>query len=153
LARLTGAGISVELPTGWEGTIGRAAALAPQGGVEVRQPTVGHFANVPLPSRRADVGAETVEKMRPGDVFVVLFEYGPESVGTALFARQAVPQIVAADFDRNALQHAIPGQSGLQRFFTVNGRPFCIYVVAGSHIDRADSVPVVNSLLASLEIG
>jgi hypothetical protein len=153
LTRLNSGGISVDLPNGWEGTIGRAEALAPQGGVQVRQPTVGHFANFPLPARRADFGAEAVEVMRSGDVFVVLFEYGPESVGKALFAHQGVPRIASADFDRNALQHAIAGQSGLQRFFTVNGRPFCVYVVMGSHIDRADSVPAVNSLLASLEIG
>jgi hypothetical protein len=153
LARLTGQNIAVDLPAGWEGTIGRAEALAPLGGVQTRQPTVGHFANFPLPAARADFGAEAVEVMRAGDVFVVLFEYGPESAGTALFASPGVPQIRSSEFDRNALQHGIPGQSGLQRFFTANGRPFCIYVVVGSHIDRADAVAPVNSLLGSLEIG
>ena len=91
--------------------------------------------------------------MRRGDVFVVLFEYGPESVGKALFAEQGVPRIAARDFDRNALQHAVGGQSGLQRFFTVDGRPFCLYVVVGSHIDRADAVGPVNAVLDSMEIG
>lgn len=149
--RLRGAGVAVDLPPGWEGTIGRRAELAPQGGVSVRQPTVGHFANFPLPAHRDDFGAETVDIMRAGDVFVVLFEYGPESAGKALFAEQGVPRITAADFDRNALQHSVPGRSGLQRFFTLHGRPFCVYVVVGSHIDRADSVEAVNALLGSLE--
>ena len=152
MARLSGSGLSVDLPVGWEGAIDRAGALAPQGAHEVSQPTVGHFANFPLPAARADFGAEAVEVMRPGDVFVVLFEYGSESTGKALFATQGTPRITSADFDRNALQHGIAGQSGLQRFFTVNSRPFCLYVVVASHIDRADSVPAVNALIDSMVI-
>lgn len=152
MARLTGSGVSVDLPSGWEGAIGRATVLETHGGHEVSRPTVGHFANFPLPAVRADFGAEVVEVMRPGDVFVVLFEYGAESANRALFAAQGLPRIVSADFDRNALQHGIAGQSGLQRFFTVKGRPFCLYVVVASHIDRADSVPGVNALLDSMVI-
>lgn len=152
MARLSGSGIAVDLPSGWGGEINRAGVLAPQGDHQVTRPTVGHFANFPMPPDRADFGAETAGQMRAGDVFVVLFEYGPESAGTALFASDGAPRIAAADFDRNALQHGVPGQSGLQRFFTVAGRPFCLYVVVGSHIDRADAVPAVNSILASLEV-
>ena len=39
---------------------------------------------------------------------------------------------VATAFDRNSLQRAVPGQSGLQQFFTHRGRAFCLYVVLGS---------------------
>jgi hypothetical protein len=46
----------------------------------------------------------------------------------------------------------MPGQSGLQRFFTHNGRAFCLYVVLGSHVDRADILPNVNAVLETLEI-
>lgn len=83
---------------------------------------------------------------------MVLFEYGPESAGKALFAAQGVPRIAPGDFDRNALQRGVAGQSGLQRFFTAGNRPFCLYVVVGSHIDRADAVPAVNDLLDSLVV-
>lgn len=149
--RLEGGGLAVELPPGWEGEIGNG--VAPARAAEVRRRTVSHFASFPLPAGRADFGAEAVAAMRPGDVFVALFEYGPESVGRPLFAPQGPPTIAPRDFDRNALQHGRPGQSGLQRFFTVGGRPFCVYVVVGSHIDRADAVPQVNALLASLQVG
>jgi hypothetical protein len=145
--RLEGAGVAVDLPTGWEGEIGNAAALAAEGPADRK--LVAHFANFPLPANRADFGAEAVKVMRPGDVFVVLFEYGAESTDRALFRSDGMPHIAAGDFDRNALQHGIPGQSGLQRFFRVNGRPFSLYVVVGSHIDRADVVDQVNALLAS----
>lgn len=148
--RLQGAGLTVELPPGWEGEIGRDGDLAPQG--VARRPNVAHFANFPLPAVRSDFGSETVAAMRVGDSFVALFEYGPESVGQALFASQGVPRIQARDFDRNALQHGRPGQSGLQRFFTVDGRAFSLYVVVGSHIDRADRLDEINRLLASVKL-
>jgi hypothetical protein len=91
--------------------------------------------------------------MRSGDVFMTLFEYGPESAGTPLFETEGIPrQLAAREFDRNALQRAMPGQSGLQRFFTHNGRAFCLYVVLGSHVDRADILPNVNAVLETLEI-
>ena len=146
--RLEASGLSVDLPAGWEGEIGRGGELTTQG--LSRRPTVAHFANFPLPAVRADFGAEAVATMKSGDVFIALFEYGPESAGKPLFAAQGVPRIQASDFDRNALQSGLPGQSGLQRFFTVGGRPFCLYVVVGNHIDRADAVAEVNQVLDSL---
>jgi hypothetical protein len=150
VTRLQGAGITVELPAGWEGELGGGGELTPQG--VSRRPTVAHFANFPLPAVRADFGAEAVAKMGAGDVFMVLFEYGAESAGKPLFATEGVPRIHARDFDRNTLQHGQPGQSGLQRFFTVGGRPFCLYVVVGSHIDRADVVEKVNIVLESVAV-
>ena len=149
--RLQAAGLTVELPSGWEGEVQGGGELATQSLSDRR--TVAHFANFPLPAERADFGAGAVEQMRPGDAFVVLFEHGPESVGQPLFAAVGFPRITARDFDRNALQHGIPGQSGLQRFFTVNGRAFCLYVVVGSHIDRADVIPQINQLLESVAVG
>ncbi len=150
--QLARSGITVDLPPGWDGAIGRSTGLAPQAAGKLFEPTVAHFANFPLPANRADFGADVTDKMRPGDVLVVLFEYGAESAGKALFASEGVPRIAPGDFDRNALQHGVAGQSGLQRFFSVGGRPFCLYVVVGSHIDRADAVPAVNDLLDSLVI-
>ncbi|MEX0699420.1 MAG: hypothetical protein WD354_06765 [Acidimicrobiia bacterium] len=87
------------------------------------------------------------------DVFITLFEYGPESANTPLFSTPGIPQdLETQDFDRHALQHAVRGQSGLQRFFTHRDRAFCLYVVLGSHIDRADLVPSVNAVLRTLAI-
>lgn len=148
--RLQSAGMSVDLPAGWEGEIGRGGELAPQG--ISRRPTVAHFANFPLPVERADFGAEAVEVMRSGDAFIALFEYGEGSADKPLFSHQGVPRIQTRDFDRNALQHGLPGQSGLQRFFSVNGRAFSLYVVVGSHLDRADAVDEINQLLGSVTL-
>lgn len=112
-----------------------------------------HAASFPMPSERGSFGSGATELMNTDDIFIALFEYGPESVGTPLFALEGMPRAVEPDdFDRNALQHAIGGQSGLQRFFTESGRAFCLYVVLGSHLDRRELTTRVNQVLAGVEI-
>jgi hypothetical protein len=111
---------------------------------------VGSF---PLPAERGSFGSGATELMNDDDILMVLFEYGPESADTPLFASDGPPRsFTASDCDRDALQHAIPGQSGVQRFFTTRGRAFCLYVVLGSHLDRSELIPRVNDVLATLEI-
>ena len=90
--------------------------------------------------------------MQPDDALVVLFDYGTSAVGSALFAFEGLPAINPGDFDRDILQKSIRGQSGVQRFFTVSGRAFCLYVVVGSHIDRTEILPEVKQLLESVRI-
>jgi hypothetical protein len=151
VSRLDRAGIGLEVPNGWEGSIsGGDFQLLADG---ARQPTVMHLGSFPLPVERGSFGSGAVELMNSGDVFMALFEYGADSVGTALFESEGIPRnLQARQFDRNALQRALPGQSGLQQFFTHQGRAFCLYVVLGSHIDRADLLPQVNDILDTLEI-
>jgi hypothetical protein len=146
--RVQGSGVAADLPTGWEAGISGAEASR---GANPRL-RVAHFANFPLPAQRADFGGDVVEAMRPGDAFIVLFEYEPESAGEALFAARGVPLVDSRDFDRDTVQYPIPGQSGVQRFFQERGRAFCLYVVVGSHVDRADILPQVKSVIASIEV-
>lgn len=151
MTRLADSGIAVEVPVGWEGSIdGGGFRQLSSGSTEATRMHVGSF---PLPVERGSFGSGATELMAADDIFVVLFEYGPESADTPLFASQGLPRRLSPDdFDRNALQRALPGQSGLQHFFTENGRAFCLYVVLGSHIDRAELIPLVNDLLATVEI-
>ena len=90
--------------------------------------------------------------MNSGALLVILFEHGPESVGTALFARSGIPQLSPDEFHPQQMQRTLMGQSGRQMFFNVNGRAFCLYVVLGSHRQRNILVPLVNEVLASLDI-
>jgi hypothetical protein len=145
---LNAQGIEVTLPAGWEGVIGRSVELD-DGAV---RRVVAHFASFPLPTERGDFGGGAVERMGPQDALVVLFEFGPEAVGSTLFAADGLPQITAADFDRSVLQRSITGQSGVQRFFTAAARTFTLYVVVGSHLDRTDVVPAIAKVLASIRI-
>jgi hypothetical protein len=147
VATIAAHGIASHLPGGFEGRIYvRPAAVG------VSYP-VGQFATFPLPDDIGDFGSGAVDLMGPGDVFATLFEYGPESLGTALFSQQGLPLLLApADFSPVRLRRGLPGQSGTQRFFTEAGRPFSFYAVLGSHLRRYRLVPVVNALLSSLAI-
>ncbi len=148
--RLNGRGIGADLPAGWEGQLDEGLNLLEDGAV---RPTVAHLANFPLPPGRGDFGGGAIMVMEPGDALVVLYEYGPESVGTALFATEGAPRFVSTDdFDRDVLHTRVTGMSGVQRFFTHAGRAFCLYIVVGSHVDRADVIGQINTVLAGLEI-
>ena len=114
---------------------------------------IAQFATFALPSYVADFGGSAVELMGPDDIFTVLFEYGPESVGRALFALRGMPRTLGTDaFKSYQLRRGTPGQSGTQWFFTEAGRPFTLYVVLGSHARRSLLVPKVNSLLRSITV-
>lgn len=148
MTTLSAHGISANLPSGFEGRIFQRSAI----GGEVARP-VAHFATFPLPADIADFGGGAVNLMAPQDIFSVLFEYGPESLGTALFARNGMPrQLTTQDFSTITLRRGMPSQSGTQWFFTESGRPFTLYVVLGNHAQRASLVPRVNALLGNVDV-
>jgi len=112
-----------------------------------------YFANFPLAPDIGDYGGGAVEIMSSRDLLVVLCEFGPSSVGQALFADQGVPLLAPDDFGTQSMQRVIEGQGGAQRFFTEAGRPFCLYVVAGSRAYLPRIIAEVNSVLADLDVG
>lgn len=149
-------GIEADLPAGFDGRIFRRAAT---GGARTR--AVAHLASFALPASVADFGGGAVERMGPGDVLVILFEYGPESLGTRLFARPGMPRrLRPGDFRRTLLRRGIPGQAGTQWFFTEAARPFTLYAVvaeagvdagrAAAVVGRAAAVGKVNAVLAGI---
>lgn len=155
MAQIADQGVSVDLPPGWEAEfIRRAPDPAPLGTTTPEETyAVLHIANWPMPTERGDFGSGAVEVMRSGDVLVILAEYGPENLGTALFKRVGVPwPLDAADFDKNRLQRPLPGQGGLQQFFAESDRAFCLYVVLGNLADADQLVGTVNALLETVAI-
>jgi len=141
-------GIGAGLPTGFEGRIFKRQGS----GVEVAN-AVAQFATFALPDEVGDFGGGAVNLMGNDDVFAVLFEYGPDSVGTRLFAHQGVPRpLSTSDFQPHVLRRGLTGQSGTQWFFTEAGRPFTFYAVLGSHARRSLLVPRVNQLLHGVSV-
>ena len=148
MTKLRAHGIVATLPDGFEGRI----FVRPPAAGESSYP-VAHFATFPLPNDVGDFGSGAVTLMGPDDIFAVLFEYGPESVGRQLFARQGMQRSLGSgDFRPILLRRAIGGQSGTQWFFTEAGRPFTFYAVLGSHARRGALVPKLNELLAALSV-
>jgi hypothetical protein len=162
--QLRGAGIRAELPRGWEGAIRRATPetddrdAPPDGEARAQSvappaPPVVHLSTFPLPPDRGDFGSGAVELMRDGDSFVALLEYGPDEVGSALFASEGLPRrLDPRVFSTSSLQRAIPGQAGWQHFFTEAGRPFCLYVVLGDHLDAHRQLRRIEQVLADVTI-
>ena len=141
-------GIEIDVLEGWEGRIFRRGVIA-RG--EHAQPVV-HLANFSLPHERGDFGSGVVEGMRGRDVFVVLFEYGRESVGKPLFAHHGMPQLTPRNFSSQRLQRHLRGQAGCQMFFTQGRRPFCLYVVVQDGRLRASLVAETNEALARVKV-
>lgn len=160
--RIESHGIRAELPAGWEGRISRrraTAAAGPRRGREADGDLTGgtgpvlHMANFALPEDRGDFGSGAVDLMGTGHLLVALVEYGADSVGTALFpAVSSMPRLTRRMFDRRGLQRVQQGQAGAQRFFTLNGRAFCLYVVLGDERDADGLTRTANSVTAGIRV-
>ncbi|MGP0031248.1 MAG: hypothetical protein ACLPVF_12160 [Acidimicrobiales bacterium] len=145
---LSAYGIEVRLPPGMEGRIYVRAPV----GHEVCRP-VAQFATIPIPEGIGDFGGNTDTNLGPSDLFAVLFEYGPESLGRALFASRGIPtSLTPADFLPYILRPGVGGSLGTQRFFTASQRPFTFYARLGSVQHKNALVQKVNQLLANLTI-
>lgn len=160
---LRGHGFTIEPPAGWEARIyRRVAPTSPDG---VRNPAGGptgwageqmlpvvHLADFPLPAARGDYGSGAVERMRSGNAFLALLEFGADALGSALFDEPGRPAVQASRFSPHGLQRILPGQCGAQYFFTERRRPMCLYVVLGSQTGLARSAARVNAVLERLAV-
>lgn len=160
MTALQAGGVDIALPRGWEGEIYNRAPVVDGRSLQTPGATnpdevarnVIHVANFALPAERGDFGSGAVEIMNSGAILIVLFEHGPESVDTPLFARTGIPVLTPEEFDPQQMQRTLSGQSGRQIFFNANGRAFCLYVVLGAHRQREVLVPLANDVLQSIVI-
>lgn len=159
--RLTGHGLAVGLPPRWEGRLYRRVVATGQQqpgkqqafgwAGELSYPIL-HLGNFALPASRGDYGTGAVERMGPENMFVALLEFGPDCLGTALYAPVGVPRVRPGQFNPNGMQRRIAGQAGFQHFFTAANRPFCLYVVIGSHRHAVPLAKQVNAVLEQIEV-
>jgi hypothetical protein len=156
-------GISVTLPSGWEGRVFRRPSSGEVGASSVDGPpappgetthAIVHVATIPLPADLGDFGSAAVPDLGPLDAFVMLVEYDPSEVTKPLFALSGVPRSLSPDdFSPSVMQRRIEGQAGCQVFCNEAGRAFCLYVVIGSFNARSRSVKRVNDVLSTLDVG
>ena len=151
-------GLSVQVPSGWDGSIRRLAGDANDtpatdvGPLGTTNPVL-HVASFRLPAVRGDYGGGAVELMGPQDVFIALVEFDPEAGDTPLFQPGGLQRpLRVTDFDRATMHRPLQGASGHQQFFHVDGRAFALYVALGAHRLRAVSVPRADRVLATLSI-
>ena len=148
MTRVSAEGLSIDLPQGWDVRIFRRPPQPPE-----TTHAVMHAANFALPPDTADYGDGAVQQMGPANVLVTMVEFHPSSVGQPLFASAGLPlPLRPGDADRTTLQRPIGGQAGIQRFFTQSGRAWSLYVVLGSHDQRAALVGAANAVLSTLSV-
>ena len=164
---LSGHGLSVGLLPQWEARIYRRTVGSGQPALGSGQPAarpyaagwpgeqshpIMHLANFPLPANRGDYGTGAVERMGPEHIFLALLEFGPDCLGTALYAPAGLPRLTAGQFNPNGMQRRVAGQAGCQSFFTEANRPFCLYAVIGSHRQAVPLTKQVNEILDRIEV-
>ena len=154
---LSAHGIGVSLQPGWDVRI----SLRDQSTIMVpgdeRVPLSGyvhpvmHAATIPMAPLVGDYGSHVVPSLGLNDVFIALAEFDREATATPLFQGR-FPKLRVGEFDRNALQRALPNRCGTQRFFTANGRAFCLFCVLGGYTRRSSLTAKANSFLAGITI-
>jgi hypothetical protein len=148
VVRLAGHGVAVDIHPGWEARVWRADAAPP-----AVPGTVVRLANFPLPVTKNTYAAEVADDLKPGDVLVSLVELDPSLADRGLYAAQGVPLVRVDDLDPRALQAAGPGRLGVQRFFSLQGRAFSLYVMAREGASLEPSLRAMNASLRSVTVG
>lgn len=140
---LSGYGVKVDLPSGWEGRIYKR----PEG-----DPTL-HAGNFALPVEDGDFGSRALAAMGSGGAFLVVTEYERSLAGLGLFSPEApAPLPATSELDAWALLRVRRGQYGIQRFMTIGGRPFCVYLVVGTVPSPSRLLAEANVVLRTLSI-
>ncbi len=141
-------GISVDLPSGWEGR-----AFLPDVPPPALNYPVLHAASFAMPPDDSSYAGRLANAMGPSGTLFSLVEFDPALAGDALFRQGRLPlSLTLADLSPAALQVRRPGHAGAQRFFAAAGRAFCLYVIVGTGTDAAGRVRSLNAVLASLRI-
>jgi hypothetical protein len=141
-------GLEIELPDGWDARIYRREATD-----DAVTRRALHAANFALPTGLGDYAVDAIEQMTAGDVLVVLLEFDPDNAGRGLFRNEGLPSgLSAGDFSPTAMPRAIPGRTAAQWFFSLNDRAFCLYVVLGSHTERAAMMDLVNRVVETVRV-
>lgn len=149
-------GLRASVPEGWDLRISRRALLqSPSSSGRSAPPVprpVLHASSLPLTGDIGDFGGGLIEHLGPDDVFIALVEYEPESAGHGLFERQGMPALAPSRFASDRLFRALPGRSASQQFFTLAGRPFCLYAVIGDHGRRMVTVPRAAAVARTMQV-
>jgi hypothetical protein len=116
-----------------------------------------HAGDFQLPLHDGEFGDRSTGEMPDVGAFFALTEYRPGrglSPGRGLFGPRGIKlPLDPTRFSAAGLAHPRPGQAGMQQFFSVSGRPFCLYVVvAGPRSRRRHQLLLLDRVLATVRI-
>ena len=145
---LSGHGLSIRLPHGWEGRI-YVPDLPPPA---VNMPVL-HATDRALTMQRSTFAPELAARAGDAGVLVALVEFDSALANVGLFGRPGLGlPLRRQDLDGAALQLPDPAQAGHQRFFSLHGRAFCLYVVFGTGPGLTRRLHRVNESLGTLTV-
>ncbi|MGE5226255.1 MAG: hypothetical protein ACM3OO_05210 [Planctomycetaceae bacterium] len=125
MVTLRGEGLALDVRRGWEARMWTPDLPPPA----INRPVV-RLANFPLPLTKDTYAEDVADSLQRGQVVASLVEFDPSLADRGLYAPQGAPDLQVGDLDPRAVQRPHPGRAGLQRFFSVNGRAFSLYVIA-----------------------
>ena len=147
MTELRGHGLALTVRRGWEARIWLPDAPAP-----AENRPVMRLANFALPSTKDTYAEDVADELGPGHVVASLAEFAPRLADRGLYAPQGVPAFDLEDLDPRAVQRHLPGRSGLQRFFSVRGRAFSLYVIARDGADLRATLRELHQQLHALMV-
>jgi hypothetical protein len=148
MTELRGHGLALTVRRGWEARIWLPDAPPPA----ENRPVV-RLANFAMPASKNTYAEDIADDLRPGTVVASLAEFAPRLADRGLYAPQGIPAFGLEDLDPRAVQRRLAGRSGLQRFFSVRGRAFSLYVIARDGAGLREAVRELHTQLHGLAVG
>jgi len=142
-----GHGLRVQIPHSWEA---RIWASRDEASNPARDLAVIHAGSFALPHEDMHFGGLAPGKMRAGDFFIALVEYGKPSSDRWFKARGIPLPVTWLNFRESFVRNAIPQHVGLQHFFSLGERTFCLYV-EGVGPPNAEGLAFLNATLGTIE--
>ncbi len=147
MTELRAHGISLAIHRGWE-----ARVWVPDLPPPAENHPVVRLANFALPSSRNTYAEDVADGLRPGQVVASLAEFSPALADRGLYEPQGVPRVHVGDLDPRAVQRQGHGRAGVQRFFSVEGRAFSLYVVGRGGDGLAEALAALDAQLHALVV-
>jgi hypothetical protein len=147
MTRLRAHGLALEVHRGWEARIWMPDQPAP-----AENRPVLRLANFALPPSKNTYAEDVADDLRRGQVVASLVEFAPRLADHGLYEPQGVPALGVDDLDPRAVQRHLSGRAGLQRFFSVRGRAFSLYVIARDGARLATTLRELEAQLHGLVV-
>jgi hypothetical protein len=147
MVTVRGHGLAVDVGFGWEARMWLPDLPPPA----INRPVV-RLANVALPFSRDTYADDVAETLAPGAAVASLVEFDPRLSGRGLYASEGVPAFDVSDLDPRAAQIQGEGRTGLQRFFSLGGRAFSLYVMARRGPGLATALEELSGMIRTLTV-